>query len=72
MTNCPSGDLHIITGQYPRLGEGFLEELEEYILDNQDCRLVVIDTLQRARPVKNFRGGTSYEIDSNTEVTCYM
>ncbi|MDD3493145.1 MAG: AAA family ATPase, partial [Candidatus Thermoplasmatota archaeon] len=42
-------DLHLVTN-WKRLNEGGLEALEAWLDANPDCRLVIIDTLARAKP----------------------
>lgn len=37
--------------EWPRLSEGGLEQLEEWLVRNPDARLIVIDTLERIRPL---------------------
>lgn len=39
--------------QCHRLGEGLVEELEEYVLKNPECKLIVIDTLFMITPRMN-------------------
>ena len=46
------GKMDIVTSA-KSLNNGFLNQLEEYIQDNPDCKLIVIDTLQMIRDNKN-------------------
>lgn len=61
----PEG-LHLAT-QWQRLGEGGLEQLENWLLGWPKCRLIIIDTLQRLRPPQQGNRGL-YEQDYNTLV----
>ena len=50
----PSDDLHFQI-DFPRIGDGFIDELSSWLAAHRRCRLVVIDTLGRVSP----RGGKS-------------
>jgi len=41
--------------EWPRLNESGLEELEKWIVSNPEARLIVIDTLERIRPLSSNR-----------------
>lgn len=48
-----------------RLGEGFLEELKDYLENHEDCGMVIIDVLQYVRYLK-VKGQTDYDADYKT------
>ena len=63
-TPAPTG-LHLYT-ECPRMGRGGLEYLEEVIRqhNNQnDLRLVIIDTFARFRPIDNTKNKNPYDVD---------
>lgn len=55
----------LYTTQVPRIGEGGLETLEKCLEEYPDTRLIVIDTLQRFRPLSKKKNGnqTLYQED---------
>lgn len=42
-----------ICTEFPRIGEGFIEELDKIKEQDPEMRVVIIDTLQKIRPVSN-------------------
>jgi replicative DNA helicase len=47
---------------WPRLNEGGLEQIERWIKNHHEARIVVIDTLQKARPAQE-KGANAYAED---------
>jgi hypothetical protein len=45
----PPARLHFET-EWPRIGEGGIKDLDAWLEDHPDCRLVIIDTLARFKP----------------------
>ena len=46
-----------LTTKWPRLGDGGTELLEEWLKTRPDCRLIIVDTLQRMRPPEDGNRG---------------
>ena len=46
---------------WPRMDEGGLDQMEAWLKANPDCRLVIVDTLQKIRPTRD--GSNFYEED---------
>lgn len=46
---------------WPRMDEGGLDQMEAWLVANPDCRLVIVDTLQKIRPTRD--GSNFYEED---------
>jgi hypothetical protein len=57
----PSPRLHL-AHDWPRMGRGGVEAIEEWVVDHPGARLVAIDTWARFRPVRRGRND-NYEID---------
>ena len=59
-----SDRLEVVT-RWPRLDEGGLEAIEEWIKRHADARLLLVDTFKRIRPVKNkhHKAATAYDVD---------
>lgn len=49
--NQPPESLHIVT-EWPRMNEGGLEMLDQFLTEHKKTRLVVIDTFKRVRPIE--------------------
>ena len=49
--------------EWPRLDEGGLEAIDDWINDNPDARLIVVDTLKMLRPKPRRQEGTAYDSD---------
>jgi hypothetical protein len=58
----PPTGLHLAT-EWPRLDVGGLKELDAWLVAHPDARLVIIDTLARARPRSKRREGPGYTDD---------
>jgi AAA domain len=52
--------------EWPPLDEGGLELLARYLDDRPDCRMIVIDTIQRVKPRSASRNANAYEVDTLT------
>lgn len=53
-----------VVTSWPRMGEGGIELLEDWLDENPDCRLVMIDTFKRFRPIeKGGRNSRLYDLD---------
>ena len=63
----PSAKLQI-SFEWPRLGYGCLERIEQHLEFNPDCKLVIIDTLQLVRPPER-KGINAYSEDYNIVAT---
>lgn len=49
---------------WPPIGKGCMEHMEQFLTDNPDTRLIIIDTLQKVRPA--IKGSpNAYEVDYN-------
>jgi 5S rRNA maturation endonuclease (ribonuclease M5) len=48
---------------WKRLNEGGLEDLENWLKDHPDARLIVIDTIKRVRPTERKRNSQLYDSD---------
>jgi hypothetical protein len=55
----------IFAHSWPRVGQGFEEELDSYLKHRPYTRLIVIDTLVRVRPADRRRSGQVYEEDAS-------
>ncbi|MEO5353772.1 MAG: AAA family ATPase [Magnetococcus sp. XQGC-1] len=51
----PTDDLHFTT-QWPRIGQGCVEQLDEWLTDHAGTKLVIIDTLARIKPPRAKNG----------------
>lgn len=51
-----------IVDECPRIGDGFLEEMDIYLEENPDCRLVVVDVWSNIKPAVQ-RGGNAYDVE---------
>lgn len=61
--------LHLVTaGQMPRLDDGGLEMLDQWLDRHPDCIIVTLDTIARVRPLRS-RGGDLYEEDAGFGAT---
>lgn len=58
--NFPPNLHYIAAGEFPRTGG--IEALQEWIKDNPDTRLVIIDTIAKIKPMKR-SGGDAYQED---------
>lgn len=54
-------NLHIYT-DFPKLGEGFIEGLDEIRRKDPTCGLIIVDTLQKIRPVQ-LKASNAYQVD---------
>ena len=64
MGGLPWPELFIATDEWPRSDEGGLDAIAAWLEKNPDCRLVMIDVLQKFRPHSK-RGEGAYEGDYN-------
>lgn len=48
---------------WPVIGAGCIEQIEDFISDNPDTRLIIVDTLARVRPATGKSAANAYEID---------
>jgi replicative DNA helicase len=55
-------NFYLYTMPFPRMGEGGKKALTERLQLYPDCRLVIIDTLQKFRPISN-KSGNAYQED---------
>lgn len=65
LTKPISGALEVVT-RWPRLNEGGLEAIEEWILRHAArARLIIVDTFKRIRPLKgsHHKNATTYDVD---------
>lgn len=49
--------------QWPKLGQGCLKQIKEWLDAHPDARLVVIDVLARVQPGRGEKAGPSYNLD---------
>lgn len=66
LVNKPLSDKLEVVTRWPRLNEGGLEAIEEWIRRHgPDARLLLIDTFKRIRPLKvsHHKASTSYDVD---------
>lgn len=49
--------------EWPRLGEGGLENLEAWLEENPAARLIVVDTLKKIRPAAGTGNRSLYDVD---------
>jgi len=52
-----------VTTTWRRLDQGGLADLENWLQDNPNCKLVVIDTIQKIKPHAKRKNGNAYEND---------
>jgi hypothetical protein len=52
----PPRGLDLVFWHAPRIGEGFLERLETWVDEHPDGRLVIVDILEKVRPVRSRDG----------------
>lgn len=62
MIDNPPDGLFIVT-EWPRLNDGGATALEEWLDDNPDCTLVIIDTMAKVRDSNHGGGGFMYTAD---------
>lgn len=48
---------------FPKIGEGFEEELNSFLDEHPDCGLVIVDVLQKIKPVKRDTKISDYDLD---------
>jgi hypothetical protein len=58
----PNDKAHIHI-EWPIIGKGCMEDMEEFVALNPDTRLIIVDTLQRVRPIGGAKGANAYEVD---------
>lgn len=65
MTDGKLSDKIEVVTRWPRLDEGGLEAIEEWIKRHTDARLLLVDTFKRIRPLKanHHKAATTYDVD---------
>lgn len=62
LTDKPAPEKLQFAYTWPRLDDGGLKAIEEWLKSHKDARLIVVDTLKRVRPIER-RGGRLYDGD---------
>lgn len=58
----PTEKAHICT-EWPIIGAGCMEAMQQFVEANPDTRLIIVDTLQKVRPTGSAKGANAYEVD---------